>query len=79
MNLKSAKAELAANVVEALAVTLGKFPFRPLLEPADRNDDETHRNFPAKHARGKSYPKIAAHANPCAPRALLAHRRFTRL
>ena len=42
MNLKAAKAELAADFVESLAIAFGKFPLRALLEAADCNDDETH-------------------------------------
>ena len=35
MDLEAAKAELAADVVEAFAVALGQFPLRALLQPAD--------------------------------------------
>ena len=35
MNLEAAKAELAADIVEALAIALGEFPLRTLLQPAD--------------------------------------------
>ena len=35
VNLEAAKAELAADIVEALAVALGQFPLRALLQPAD--------------------------------------------
>ena len=45
MNLEAAKAELAADVVEALAVALGQFPLRALLQPADGNDDEAHQGI----------------------------------
>ena len=34
-NIEAAKTELAADIVEAIAVTLGQFPFGALLEPAD--------------------------------------------
>src|SRR5882757_7680463 len=48
-NLEAAKAELAADVVEALAVALRQFPLGALLQPADGDDDETHtKHFPAK-------------------------------
>ena len=47
MNLKAAKSELAADVVESLAIALGQFPLRALLQPADRNDDEGASAFPA--------------------------------
>ena len=49
MNLEAAKAELAADVVEALAIALGQFPLRALLQPADGNDDEAHEAFSGKH------------------------------
>src|ERR1700704_4047197 len=42
MNLEAAKAELAADVVEAFPIALGQFPLRALLQPADCNDDEAH-------------------------------------
>ena len=43
MNFEAAKAELAADVVEPLAIAFGQFPLRALLQPADCNDDEgTH-------------------------------------
>src|SRR5260370_10359358 len=42
MNLKAAKAKLAADVVKPLAIALGQFPLRALLQPADCNDDEAH-------------------------------------
>src|SRR4051812_7656448 len=42
MNRKAAKAELAADLVESLAIASGKFPLRALLEVADCNDDEMH-------------------------------------
>ena len=53
MNIEAAKAELAADIVEALAVPFGQFPLRALLQPADRNDDEAHQAFTAmfQHAR----------------------------
>ena len=35
MNLKAAKAEFAADVVESFAVAFGQFPLRALLQPAD--------------------------------------------
>src|SRR3569832_1579267 len=41
-NLEAAESELAADIVEALAIALGKFPFRPLLEPSDSDDEEAH-------------------------------------
>jgi hypothetical protein len=42
VNLKAAKSELAADVVESLAIPLGEFPLRPLLEPSDGNDEKPH-------------------------------------
>ncbi len=42
MNLEAAKAELAADVVESLAIALGQFPLRALLQPADGNDEKAH-------------------------------------
>src|SRR6478609_335034 len=35
MNFKAAEAELAADVVEALAIAFGQYPLRTLLQPAD--------------------------------------------
>ena len=35
MDFEAAKAELAADVVESLAIALGQFPLRALLQPAD--------------------------------------------
>ena len=43
MNLEAAKAELAADILEALAVTLGELPFRALFQAADADHDETHQ------------------------------------
>ena len=49
MNLKAAKAELATDIVEALAIAFGQFPLRALFQPADCNDDEAHpKHFPEK-------------------------------
>ena len=42
MNLEAAKAELAADVVEALAIAFGQFPLRALFQPADGDHDEAH-------------------------------------
>ena len=42
MNLKAAKSEFAADVVESFAVALSQFPLRALLQPPDGNDDEAH-------------------------------------
>jgi hypothetical protein len=42
MNLKAAKSEFAADLVESFAVALSEFPLRALLQPTDGNDDETH-------------------------------------
>ena len=39
MNIEAAKAELAADVVEPLAVAFGELPFGALLQPADGDDD----------------------------------------
>ena len=36
MDVEAAKAELAADVVEPFAITLGQFPLRALFQPADR-------------------------------------------
>jgi len=41
-NFEATKAELATDIVEALAVALGKLSFRSLLQPADGNDENTH-------------------------------------
>jgi len=35
MNRKATKAELAADILEALAIALGQFLFRALFQPAD--------------------------------------------
>ena len=56
MDLEAAKAELAADVVEALAIAFGQFPLRALLQPADCNDDEAHRAFSGK-ARTSGLPQ----------------------
>jgi hypothetical protein len=42
MNLEAAKAELAADVVEALAIALRQFPLRALLQSANGNHDNAH-------------------------------------
>ena len=42
MDFEAAKAEFAANILESLAIALGQFPLRALLQPADGNDDEAH-------------------------------------
>src|SRR5262245_22902923 len=48
MNLKAAEAELAADIIEALAIALGKLPFGTLLQSADSDDNEAHPAlFPA--------------------------------
>lgn len=36
------KAELASDIVESLAIAFSKFPFRPLLEPTDGDNDNAH-------------------------------------
>ena len=47
--LEAAKSELAADILEALAITVGELPFRALFQAADADDDEAHtRVFPAK-------------------------------
>src|SRR5437016_7443142 len=50
VDLKAAEAELAADVVETLAIAIGQFPLRPLLQPADGNDDEAHNGTSGKAA-----------------------------
>ena len=65
MDLEAAKAELAADVVEALAIAFGKFPLRALLQPADRNDDKSHEHFPA----------VASVCQECVNRNMRAHAR----
>src|SRR4051794_28106285 len=47
MDLEAAKAQFAPQILESLAVAVGQFPFRTLLQPADRNHDEAHEDFPA--------------------------------
>src|SRR5205085_11955890 len=42
MNLQAAKAELAADSVEALAIAVRQLPFGTLLQPADGDDDQAH-------------------------------------
>src|SRR6185312_16915207 len=42
LNFEAAKTELAADVVEPLAIAFGKLSFRPLLKPPDGNDEEAH-------------------------------------
>ena len=44
MNVEAAKAELAAGIVEALGIALGQLALGPLLQPADGNDDDSHRS-----------------------------------
>src|SRR5450755_3909625 len=46
MNLDAAKAKLAADLVATLPVAIGQFSLGALLQPADSNDDEAHRNDP---------------------------------
>ena len=41
-DVEPAKAELAAVLGEPLAIALGELALRALLQPADREDDETH-------------------------------------
>src|SRR5215831_511089 len=41
-DVEAAEAELAAGIVEARGVALGKFPLGALLQPADGNDDDSH-------------------------------------
>src|SRR4029453_1740233 len=45
VNLEAAEAELAADIIEALAIALGKLPFGTLLQPADSDDDQAHPVF----------------------------------
>src|SRR5579883_1849968 len=45
VNLEAAKAELAADVLEALAVALGELALRSGFQPADGYDDESHPFF----------------------------------
>ena len=42
MNLEATKAELAAEIVKALAIAFGQFPFGTLFQPADGDHDEAH-------------------------------------
>lgn len=42
MNLKAAKTELPADIVEALPVAFGKLPFRTLFQAANGDDDNAH-------------------------------------
>ena len=44
MDIEAAEAELAADLVEALGIALGQFTLRPLLEPANGNDDDSHES-----------------------------------
>ena len=48
MDLKAAEAELAADIVEALVVALGELPLGPLLQTADRGDQDAHAR-PLEH------------------------------
>jgi len=41
-HVKGGKADAAAGIGRALAIALGKFPLRTLLQPANGNDDEAH-------------------------------------
>ena len=45
MNLETAKAELAADVLEPLAIALGELPLRALLQAADGNDEQAHEGI----------------------------------
>ena len=60
MNFEAAKAELAADIVEALAIALGQFPLRALLQPADGNDDEAHKACSRKAADGSERDSLRA-------------------
>src|ERR1700733_1199974 len=42
MNLKAAKSELAADIVESLAIAFSELPLRPLLEPSDGDHEKAH-------------------------------------
>src|SRR5262249_47732089 len=42
MDSELAKPELAADLVEPLEIAIGKLPFAALLQPAHRNDRNTH-------------------------------------
>src|SRR5215212_1687143 len=42
MDRETAKAELAADVLEALAIAFGQLLLRALLQPADRDHDNSH-------------------------------------
>ena len=48
MNIEAAKAEFAADVIEALAVAFGQFPLRTLLQPADEMTTRRIGEFPAE-------------------------------
>src|SRR4051812_47499367 len=56
MDLEAAKTQFAPQILESLAVAVGQFPFRTLLQPADRNHDEAHQDFPASNAFRASNP-----------------------
>jgi hypothetical protein len=43
MDVEAAKPELAADILEALAVTLGELPFRALFQTADADHDKAHQ------------------------------------
>ena len=42
MDRQAAKAELAADILEAFAIALSEFPLRTLLQTADGNHDKAH-------------------------------------
>src|SRR5258708_5388259 len=49
-----AESELAAGLVEPLEIAVGKLPFGALLQPAHRNDSNTHDVFRAAFPRPRA-------------------------
>lgn len=44
MDIEAAKAELAADIVKARAITLGELPFRARFQTADADHNEAHKS-----------------------------------
>src|ERR1700735_4915223 len=79
MHLEAAKAELAADIVESLAIALGQFPLRSLLQPADTYDCKAHESiFRQRNVRlaAENASTHLSRAPRCARQISMRFRRF---
>src|SRR5262249_55045093 len=61
VDIEAAETQPAADVVKALAIAFGEFPFRPLLQPTDGNHKDSHQLVPELVRAG--YAPCSRHAD----------------